>query len=376
MTGSGTPPERPAEAPHPIEQTDRPAASIAFLETPEPDRGQDPSTAAGPDEAGVPPGASPSVTLFGLFRFTIDGRRAPGLFVAGWIGLILGGSAAFIGLLAGQTVAGGLLFTLGLAIVLVSLVLLGGSQAIERRAGGHAYAGPSPILVLIAVVVGWYVAAIVVGTPLALLGARIDGAAVNLLGVLIQGLVVLVLLRVMVVGTEALTWAEMGLVPPDRAAVRDFAVGVLLAGPVILVTLIVGEVLVRVIGQQPEAPLPPTGTTAGLALNLIAGALIAPVYEELFFRGFSLTAWRRMRGPTQAIIRSALLFAFVHAINQSGTTFSAAFGVALVAAGGRLPVALFLGFVFDRRRSLWASIGLHASFNAVLLIAAERLVTG
>ena len=38
---------------------------------------------------------------------------------------------------------------------------------------------------------------------------------------------------------------------------------------------------------------------------------------------------------------------------------------------GRLPVALALGWAFVRRGNLWAPIGLHATFNAVLLILAE-----
>ena len=38
---------------------------------------------------------------------------------------------------------------------------------------------------------------------------------------------------------------------------------------------------------------------------------------------------------------------------------------------GRLPVALVLGWLFVRRGSLWAPIGLHAAFNGILLVAAE-----
>lgn len=325
----------------------------------------DPGSDLGP-APGVP------APIVGLFRFSIEGRRAPGLFVVGWIAALIGGSASFVGLLAGRTLAGTLLFVFGMAIVLVALVLLGGSQAIERRANAAAYAGPSPILTFAAVVVGWYLTAIAVGTPLRLLGVEIDGPALALLGVVMQGFVVVVLLRLMVVGTEALGWAEMGLRRPDRAVLRDFTWGALLAAPVVVVTGLVIVVLVSATGQQPSAPLPATGSSAGLLLNLLAGAVIAPVYEELFFRGFTQTAWRRMTGPTQAVIRSALLFAMVHAIDQSGDTFGAALGVAVVAAGARLPVALCLGLVFDRRGSLWAPIGLHATFNAILLVVAER----
>ncbi|MES2210165.1 MAG: type II CAAX endopeptidase family protein [Chloroflexota bacterium] len=326
-------------------------------------------TDAGPDLE--VPLEGPAST-FGLFRFTIDGRQAPGLFVAGWIALVVGASASFVGLLAGRNLAGTLLFAGGMAIILIALVFLGGSQAIERRASSAAYAGPSPILTFAAVIVGWYLTAIAVGTPLRMLGMEVEGPALALLGVAIQGVVVVLLLRVMVVGTDALSWSDMGLRRPDRAAIREFGLGALLAWPVVLATALVVIVLVGATGQQPSAPLPATGSSSGLLLNLLAGALIAPVYEELFFRGFTQTAWRRMAGPTRAIIRSTLLFALVHAIDQSGDTFAGALGVAVVATGARLPVALVLGLVFDRRRSLWASIGLHATFNGILLIVAEQ----
>ena len=40
----------------------------------------------------------------------------------------------------------------------------------------------------------------------------------------------------------------------------------------------------------------------------------------------------------------------------------------------RLPVALALGWLFLRRGSIWASFGLHAAFNGVLLVLAELAV--
>ena len=42
-----------------------------------------------------------------------------------------------------------------------------------------------------------------------------------------------------------------------------------------------------------------------------------------------------------------------------------------MAALGRLPVALALGWLYLRSRTLWASIGLHAAFNGILLIVGE-----
>jgi membrane protease YdiL (CAAX protease family) len=279
-----------------------------------------------------------------------------------------------VGILAGVTIAGILLYVAGLGILLAGLILLGGSQSLERRAAGLAYAGPSPILVLAAIGAGLYFASVVVGTPLVILGVLdqpSDRPFVDLIGVVLQAIVVLVTVRVLVVGTGAMTWSDMGLRAKLPAVLREVAWGAAFALPAIFVTAIAANVLVTIVGATPESPLPPAGTPVGLAVNLLAGALIVPFYEELLFRGFATTAWARVVGPATAIVRTSVLFALAHIISQGGETFGQALGIAVVAAATRLPIALILGWVFIRRRSLWASVGLHVTFNAILLVLAE-----
>ena len=41
-----------------------------------------------------------------------------------------------------------------------------------------------------------------------------------------------------------------------------------------------------------------------------------------------------------------------------------------------LPVAFALGWLFVARRSIWAPLGLHIAFNAILLVLGELAVTG
>ena len=120
----------------------------------------------------------------------------------------------------------------------------------------------------------------------------------------------------------------------------------------------------------PESPLPPADSGLGLLANLIAAVVVAPIGEELFYRGFATTAWVRGMGANAGIVRGALFFAIVHVLTIGGTGFSEAIGGALVGFAGRLPVALALGWIFVRRRSLYAAIGMHAVFNAVLVVAA------
>ncbi|HET9436046.1 MAG TPA: type II CAAX endopeptidase family protein [Candidatus Limnocylindrales bacterium] len=325
-------------------------------------------------EPGVGVTADGTGPVLGLFRFTIEGRRAPGLFVAGWLATLLGAAAALVGLFAGEGYAGSSLWVLGLALVFVGLVLLGGTQALEKRAAGVPYAGPSPILVFAATIAGLYLSVVIVGTPLRLLGVALDGPSLSLLGVALQALVVVIVLRVLVVGTGALGWGEMGLRAGLPGILRDLAWGALFAMPVIVVTALAVAALVTVVGSSPESPLPPAGSPAGLAINLLAGAVIAPLYEELLFRGFATTAWARVIAPMAAVLRTSVLFAVAHILTLGGDDFGEAAGVALVAAVGRLPVALALGWVFIRRRSLWASVGLHAAFNGILLVLAEVAV--
>ncbi len=142
--------------------------------------------------------------------------------------------------------------------------------------------------------------------------------------------------------------------------------------PVIGVTLVVAAILVSIFGVATPSPLPPTGELSGLLLQLVVGAIIAPVAEELLFRGFAVTAWRRSIGASRAIVRATLLFALAHVVGVDRRTTSARPSrLIAVGAGTRLPVAWVLGWVFVRRGSIWAPIGLHATFNAVLLILAH-----
>ncbi|HEX7948925.1 MAG TPA: type II CAAX endopeptidase family protein [Candidatus Limnocylindrales bacterium] len=319
-----------------------------------------------PDLTAARPPRAPS-----LFRFALEGRQAPALFVGGWLGTAVGTALALVGLLSGRGLAAAALLLVGFGLLSVGLVLLGGSQAIERRAAGEPWAGPSPVLLFLAIVAVTLFVAGIVGVILELLGVRLDRPIGDLLSVALQAAVFLGVVRLMVVGTGATGWSEMGLRAPPRTAVSGLITGAAFALPVVFLTGIVSYAMVQIVGEAPPSPLPPTGTAAGLGLHLVAGAGIAPFAEEVVFRGAALTAWLRTVGPTQAIVRSALLFAAAHALGITGQSFGQAFGLAVVASVARLPVALALGWIYVRTGTIWSSIGLHAAFNAVLIAVSE-----
>jgi len=94
----------------------------------------------------------------------------------------------------------------------------------------------------------------------------------------------------------------------------------------------------------------------------VALVLVAPVMEELLFRGVILTGFLTRYRPGTAIFASAVLFAIAH-LNPYQ------FAAGLVAG-------LFLGWLMIRTRSLWPCILMHALFNAhvaVMPILRDRL---
>ncbi|GHO67476.1 hypothetical protein KSC_063680 [Ktedonobacter sp. SOSP1-52] len=84
--------------------------------------------------------------------------------------------------------------------------------------------------------------------------------------------------------------------------------------------------------------------------TLAAGVLVAPICEEIFFRGFLLGGLRRSMSNGWAIIISAVVFALAHFDPGS-------FVVLLV-------IGLILGYLRCRMRSIWPGILLHTLNNA------------
>src|SRR5687767_6494013 len=92
---------------------------------------------------------------------------------------------------------------------------------------------------------------------------------------------------------------------------------------------------------------------------LIALVFVAPLTEELFFRGLALRAFLRRYSVGTAIVLSALLFALGHA---NPWQFASA------AVGG-----LLLGWLYWRTGSLVPCFLAHASFNGLSVVATHLL---
>jgi CAAX protease family protein len=298
--------------------------------------------------------------------FSLADRRAPGLYVVAWLATVLGAPFFLPALLFGAGGLGALI--LGSILLGPGLVALAGAHAIERRDRTDlAYRGPSPFLLLAASLP----LSILVTLPIVLAGLQLTSPLATLLSVGATGTIWLILVAMTVVGPGALTWREIapGLSnAPAGRVVGDALVGAVAAFPVILATGVLASIMIFLVGVVPEGPIATPRDPPSLILSLLAAAMLAPIGEELFYRGFATTAWLRSYGPTRAIVQGGLFFAFVHVLTLGGPDFDHAARAALVAFVVRIPVALALGWMFVRRASLVASIGLHATFNGALVV--------
>ncbi len=112
--------------------------------------------------------------------------------------------------------------------------------------------------------------------------------------------------------------------------------------------------------SAPKERVPGIGATSPTASVLAFGLLvgvIAPVAEELFFRGFAFTALRGRLGTAGAAVASGVLFGVMHLGGRTDAVFVPA--LALFGVG--------LALLYARTGSLLPGIALHSLNNAFAL---------
>lgn len=96
-------------------------------------------------------------------------------------------------------------------------------------------------------------------------------------------------------------------------------------------------------------------SSVGLFLFFVLACMVAPIFEESFFRGFLFRGFASSWGIPAGAVVSAIVFALSH---QQLDIF-----VPLFALG------LALAWVYSTTRSVWGSITLHAVYNLIAIIA-------
>ena len=322
------------------------------------------------DEPPPPPAVVGSAGPPGGRVFSIEDRPAPSLYLLGWLLSGAGLAMLAVALLAGRPELGPSLASGGIIVLGVGLALAAGYQLVARGARPvEGYRGPSPLILfglVLCVSTVASIAAVLVGR-----GAREPLGFILNLSVI--GLSYLGVVWLFVVRGGALRWREMGW--PGWRAERPFGLArfagdigyaLVLILPTTLVALLAAGLLARVLDTVPTQVLPDTGAGGPSMLVILGAVVVAPLGEELFFRGFALSAWWRDLGARTAIIRSTIFFALVHVANIEAASFGDGLAQALVQFAAILPLGLVIGLLFVQR-GMVAALAAHMSYNGLLL---------
>lgn len=259
--------------------------------------------------------------------------------------------------LTGVEVALGAAASIGALLALIGLALYVAVPGLDQSLARRNVDRPTTILACLAavVVLGNFLplpviylslgADIPTELPVPALAAALVGSQAALMIVLIWR----------VVRPGAITWSDMGLTTEHLG--RHLGQGAA-GGMSIFVLAAMMAGLMQALGvQQTQVAqfrsiqgVPPTQF---LGLWLLF-AVVAPICEEAFFRGYAFTALRGRYGRFAAYAGSSLLFALVH--------------LNLPALVPILVMALGLAFLYDRSRSIVPGIVAHGLNNAVALI--------
>ncbi len=314
----------------------------------------------GTDRPGLPTGPHPTVG-----PGTVSMPRWPGWLLI-VVGALLGLGALGIATMAAEgqiavdatsalwwAIAGGIIFVSGLVYVAVRQI------RVRRHLAPDRYRGPAVLLLLILVLV----AASILTAPFG------EDAQALVFGVgelsLIGSIVLLVSTQVALLGVSWLFvfrpraligWPSWAGPDPAGALRSGIGWGVLAwIGATAAAAAAVWVLEAIGIEAQPQA--------AERALVLIdpwlavlAIVILAPIAEELFFRGVVYNAWLREAGPRHALLGSATLFAVIH--------------LSLVAIVPIFLLGLALAWVYRRTANLLAPIAMHATVNGISVVLA------
>ena len=150
-------------------------------------------------------------------------------------------------------------------------------------------------------------------------------------------------------------WSALGLDPAKARVGCGLSFALLIASYVIRSGYIAGAFAFG-IKIQPQAILPQLDVTGfGFILTFIAAGIIAPIVEEIFFRGFMYAGLRQRWGIPMAMLVSTLFFTGLH--------FTVELFIPIFVLG------FFLVWLYEKTGSLYPGIFLHVANNMIAVLA-------
>ncbi|HVM15374.1 MAG TPA: CPBP family intramembrane glutamic endopeptidase [Egibacteraceae bacterium] len=184
-------------------------------------------------------------------------------------------------------------------------------------------------------------------------------------------------LTLVLLGLTTLLWVRARkhgavrlLTGPRRAEQRDvlLALGIGV-GAVLVITLGLGvalALLLQLLGLDipvVQEELRQAARDPQLApVFVVSAVLIAPIFEELFFRGMVFPAIAKRLGVWAGIVLSAFVFGFVH-LNQAEDLLGG--GLLLLRL---VPLGILFGWLYHWRGTIVVPIIVHSLFNAASVV--------
>jgi uncharacterized protein len=194
------------------------------------------------------------------------------------------------------------------------------------------------------------VAVLVVGRAFAMPIGHLDQLTPEQIGILTAGqdltlgLSLVILLR----AWPKLQSADLGLTAHVRA---DLGVGVGVG--LWLLSIAIANLQAAVIGAHPQSLIVAAAThpsLLGLLIDLVFGAGVVAIVEELFFRVVLFALLRQRMRFIYAAMLSSALFAIAHEISAWLPVFALGLGLA---------------YLYEKRHSLWTNAFAHGTLNAI-----------
>ena len=141
---------------------------------------------------------------------------------------------------------------------------------------------------------------------------------------------------------------DLGVTAPIRADL-GVAVGVGLW----LLSIAIANLQAAVVGAHPQSLIVAAAahpSVVGLVIDLVFGAGVVAVVEELFFRVVLFALLRQRMRFIYAAILSSALFAIAHEISAWLPVFALGLGLA---------------YLYEKRHSLWTNAFAHGTLNAI-----------
>jgi membrane protease YdiL (CAAX protease family) len=141
---------------------------------------------------------------------------------------------------------------------------------------------------------------------------------------------------------------DLGLTAPIRARL-GIAIGVGLW----LLSIAIANAQAAVVGSHPQSLIVAAAahrSVPGLLIDLVFGAGVVAVVEELFFRVVLFALLRQRMRFIYAAILSSALFAVAHEITAWLPVFALGLGLA---------------YLYEKRHSLWTNALAHGTLNAI-----------